>query len=92
MSNGEPWEFFKTIENTAKRLEATEATAEENRAILLLTFALAFAAFYESAPHTARARKDLVMARLKKMPLSQQIVNALEEAMLAACDELERRG
>lgn len=68
MSNGEPWEFFKRIEDleeTTKGLEATEATAHENRAILLLIFALAFAAFHESAPHMARVGKDLVMARLK---------------------------
>lgn len=92
MSNGEPWDFFKTIENTAKGLEATEATARENRAILLLTFALAFAAFHESTPHTARAGKDLVIARLKKIPLSKQIVDALEETMLGVCDVFERRG
>ncbi len=92
MSNGEPWEFFKTIENTVKRQDATEATARENKAVLLATFWLAFAAFHVGTLHAARVNKDVIMAMLKKTPLSKQMVNALEETMLDVCDAFERRG
>ncbi len=95
MSNTEEFEFFKRIEDlekTTKALEATEATAQENRRVLLLTFWLAFAATFGTVPHIARATKDQAMAALKKTHLSKQMVDALEETMLDVCDAFERRG
>ncbi len=92
MSNGEPWEFFKTIENTVKRLETVETTALDGAIVGILAFGYAFAAFHESAPHRTRVAKDELMLRLKKWPLSQQMVDALEGTMLDVCDGFEGRG
>lgn len=92
MSNGEEWEFFKTIENNVKRLEAIEATARENRTILLVIFWLAFAARFEHTPKIARAAKDRIMLALKDLGLSQNMLDTLETIMLKECDRFEARG
>lgn len=92
MSNGEPWEFFKTIENTAKRLEAAEATAEENRALLVMTFRLTFFAMFSHTPKLARAGKDDIMRMLKDLGLSQQMLDILEDDMLKLCETFETLG
>lgn len=89
MSNGEQWDFFKTIENTAKGLEAVEATAQENRTILLVLFWLAFSARFEHTPKIARAAKDKIMLALKDLGLSQNMLDVLEDIMLKQCDSFE---
>ncbi len=95
MSNGEEWRFFERIEKlekATKKLKFTETTALDGAIVGILAFGYAFAAFHESTPHRARAAKDEVMLRLKKWPLSQPMVDSLEEMMLIICDEFEGRG
>ncbi|MCK4387691.1 MAG: hypothetical protein KAW00_02865 [Dehalococcoidia bacterium] len=92
MSDGESWEFFKTIENNVKRLKAIEATAQENRTILLVLFWLAFTARFEHTPEIARAAKDKSLLALKDLGLSQSMLDALEAIMLKQCDTFEARG
>ncbi|GAI25273.1 unnamed protein product [marine sediment metagenome] len=94
MSNTEEWQFFERIEELekiAKGLKSTETTALDGAIVGMIAFALAFFAFYESTPSSARAGKDELMLRLKKLPLSQQTVDGLEEMMLKMCDGLERK-
>ncbi len=95
MSNSEQWEFFgriEKLEKATKELKFTEATALDGAIVGIIAFGYAFAAFHESAPHTARAAKDQAMPALKKTHLSKQMVDALEETMLIVCDEFEGRG
>lgn len=45
MSNGEPWDFFKAIEdlqNAVKGFEATKATAQDTRLIAIMAFFYGF--------------------------------------------------
>jgi len=94
MSNGEQWEFSKRIEDLekiTKRLETTEATAEENRTVLLMITMLAFGAMFQTNPHAARAGKDVIIRGLKSMGLSQQLLGTLEEIMVHQCESFEAR-
>jgi len=95
MSKKKEWQFFNRIEeleNITNGVEATEATARENRAILLLTFWLAFAAVFNLVPHIARASKDDIMSMLKGRGLSQQLLDALDEIMLKQCEIFDKQG
>ena len=95
MSNTEEFEFFKRIEDlekTTKALEATEATARENRALLVVTFWLASAALLTQAPKLAREGKDIIISKLKDLGLSRQLLDILEDYMLKVCESLEARG
>jgi len=92
MSKKKEWQFFSRIEeleNITKGVEATEATARENRAILLLTFWLAFAAVFGHTADIARGSKDNIMSMLKGLGLSQQLLDALDKIMLKQCEIFE---
>jgi len=94
MSNGEQWDFFKRIENleeTTKGLQGIEATAEENRALLVVTFWLAFTAIFDHYPYAARTGKDEIKLALKDQ-VSQQLLDILEDIMLKQCETFETRG
>ena len=92
MSDTEEFQIFKRIEDlekTTKALKATKATARENRALLLMTFWLAFAAAFGPVPHLARASKDDIIHTLKGLGLRQQVLDALNEIMLKQCEIFE---
>jgi len=95
MSNGEEFEFFKRIEDLeeiTKGLEATEATARENRVLLVVTFLLTFVALLTHSPKSTREAKDIIMSMLKDLGLSRQLLDVLEENMLKRCERFETLG
>ncbi len=92
MSKKKEYDIFGRIEgleSITKGLETTEATAKENRAILLLTFRLTFVAMFTHIPKLARAGKDDIMRMLKDLGLSQQMLDILEDDMLKLCETFE---
>lgn len=94
MSNGEPWDFFKAIEDlqdTVKGLEATKARAQDTRLIAIMAFLMAFMAFYFRTPRIARQGKDSITSTLKAWGLSSRALNTLEIILRGACDELEKQ-
>ena len=93
MSNTEEFEFFKRIEDlekTTKGFEVMKITAQENTTIAIVALYIAFCAFYFDSPHEARKGKDLIMLGLKRLGLSSQVLDKLEETMLGSCDALEK--
>ena len=89
MSNGE-WDIFGRIENLEQDIKAAKPTLEEATRVAVYAFELAFIALVRARPDQDRKLKDIIITDLKKLGLSLNTLNTLEQLMLKICDIAEK--
>jgi hypothetical protein len=84
------WEFFERIEKLEPKLEKLEPEVDDLAKLSAVTFRIVFISLLRENPGYARKIKDVVLKMLKGVGLRRNVVEEIEDYMLAMCEEVEK--